>query len=155
VERYKLVLSGGMGRGKTGLASCVLMERARRGENVLWVDFSKFIRRIRSTYREDSILSYEEVVGAAASVPFLLIDDMGDIDAAKTIFDDLRRNVYDVISERYNELRLTLITTNLTAAQFRTTFGDRIADRVLHLYYWLDVPGQICASMTNLQNQHK
>ncbi len=141
VERYGLVLSGGVGRGKTGLASCVLMERARRGENVLWVDFSKFIRRIRSTYHEDSVLSYEEVVGAAASVPFLLIDDMGDMDAVRSISDDLRRNVYDVISERYNELRPTLITTNLTAEQFRATFGDRVADRVLYLYHWQDVSG--------------
>jgi hypothetical protein len=36
-------------------------------------------------------------VGAAASVPFLLIDDMGDMDANKPISDDVRRNVYDLV----------------------------------------------------------
>lgn len=141
IPRYGLVLSGGVGRGKTGLASCVLLERARRGESVLWIDFSKFIRKVRETYRENSVTSYEEIIEAAASVPFLLLDDMGDLNATKAISDDLRRNVYDVISERYNELLPTLITTNLSSAQFRATFGDRIADRVQHLYHWQGVGG--------------
>jgi len=140
-ERFGLVLSGAVGRGKTGLASCVLMARARRNETVLWVDFSKFIRKIRDTYQSGSENSYEQVVGAAATVPFLLIDDMGDMAASKAISDDLRRNVYDVISERYNELRPTLITTNLSIDQFRATFGERISDRILHLYHWQVVGG--------------
>jgi DNA replication protein DnaC len=46
-----------------------------------------------------------------------------------------------MISERYNELLPTLITTNLSSAQFRATFGDRIADRVQHLYHWQIVEG--------------
>jgi DNA replication protein DnaC len=140
-ERFGLVLSGTVGRGKTGLASCVLIERARRGESVLWVEFSKFIRKVRDTYREGAETSYEQVVGAAAQVPFLLIDDMGDMDAARGISDDVRRNVYDVISERYNALRHTLITTNLDANQFRKAYGDRIADRVLYLYHWQTLGG--------------
>ena len=141
VQRFGLVLSGAVGRGKTGLASCILMERARHNETVLWVDFSKFIRKVRDTYRDGSFTSYEDIVGAAATVPFLLIDDMGDMNATKAISDDLRRNVYDVISERYNELRPTLITTNLSIDQFRDTFGERISDRILHLYHWQEIGG--------------
>jgi DNA replication protein DnaC len=141
ISRYGLVLSGGVGRGKTGLASCVLLERARCNESVLWIDFSKFIRKVRDTYRENSATSYEEIIEAATSVPFLLLDDKGALNATKAVSDDLRRNVYDVISERYNELLPTLITTNLSSAQFRAAFGDRIADRVQHLYHWQAVGG--------------
>ncbi len=140
-ERYGLVLSGDTGRGKTGLASCTLMARAQRGQPVLWIDFSRFIRRVKDTYQDNSDATYEQVVGAAARVPFLFVDDMGDMKRRGEATDHTRDVVYDVVSERYNELRPTLITTNLSFIQFKEQFGDRIAYRILQLYHWVDVHG--------------
>ena len=37
--------------------------------------------------------------------------------------------VIDLISYRYNRMLFTMVTTNLTPAQIRATYGDRIADR--------------------------
>jgi DNA replication protein DnaC len=136
-----LVLSGGVGRGKTGLASCVIGARLTAGQSALWLKYNTFINLIRATYRPDAAESYDAVVTRFVDAEFLLLDDMGDMDANATISDDLRRNVYDVIGDRYDQLRPTLITTNLDADTFRKTFGARIADRIMQMNAWCDLSG--------------
>ena len=121
-----LVLSGSPGIGKTGLASCVLLERARRGQVVLWLDFANFMRQVRDTYQANSKTTYEQTVGAASTAPFLFLDDMGDMARAKDISDNTRDVMYDVIGSRYNDMRELLITTNLSFAAYRDQFGARI-----------------------------
>ena len=37
--------------------------------------------------------------------------------------------VIDLLSQRYEDQKLTIITTNVTNLQIRKTYGDRIADR--------------------------
>lgn len=129
-----LVLSGAVGRGKSGLAAAIIWNRAEK-ESVLWIDFRKFIRKVYDTIHNEAH-TYEELVGAAASVPFLVWDDFADAETDRKVSDYLRNIVYDVISERYNERRATLITTNLDAEQVYEQFGDRIGDRVLKLCHW-------------------
>jgi DNA replication protein DnaC len=141
MEKCGLILAGDTGRGKTGLASCCYIMRAEHGQTGLWIDFSKFLRKVRDTYRKDSDTSYEEILGSAASVPFLFIDDLGDMARKQDVSDNMRDIVYDLVSERYNNLLPTLITTNLNFNQFRTAFGDRLAYRLHQIYHWCDVSG--------------
>lgn len=141
-SKLGVVLSGPVGRGKTGLASCVLLQRARRGQVVLWVDFSQFLRRVRNTYNAEIGITYEDVVGAAANAPFLFIDDMGDVARKADITDHTRDVMYDVVSERYNNLREMLVTTNLDIDSFRDQFGDRIADRIQEMCHWQTCGGE-------------
>jgi len=37
--------------------------------------------------------------------------------------------VIDLLSSRYDRMMFTVVTTNLTPKQIRSTYGDRIADR--------------------------
>ncbi len=141
-EKYGMVLAGDFGTGKSGLASATAMERARRrGSSVLWIDMALYVRRVRATYRADSLIDYEDIVSAATNVGLLLFDDFGDAESNRPISDNLRSITYDVIGERFNEKRPVIITTNLTQTQMLDQFGSRLVSRILKMCVWLDMGG--------------
>lgn len=149
-EKYGLVLSGDVGTGKSGLASATAMERAQRhGSSVLWIDFSKYLRKVRATYRDDSETSYDEIASAATGVGLLLFDDFGDAASNRPVSDNVRSIVYDVVSERYNEHRPIIFTTNLTQSAMLDQFGDRLVSRILRMCVWIDM------GTVNIRNQYE
>ena len=57
------------------------------------------------------------------------IDDLGEEEPTLMNYGNRVTPVIDLISYRYNRMLFTMVTTNLTPAQIRATYGDRIADR--------------------------
>lgn len=133
---WGLVLAGETGRGKSGLAASIMYRRTELGETCLWIAFRKFLRLCYSTLQKDAQVSYEQLIGVADSVPFLVLDDFADMEQIKDITDYVRNVVYDVVCERHQQHLPTVITTNLTGEQLYDQFGDRIGDRVLQMCYW-------------------
>jgi len=138
-EKQALVLAGEVGTGKSGLASATLMERARRGSSVLWIDYRLFLRKVRSTYEVGHEISYDEIISAASGVGCLLFDDFGDAASHAKVTDNVRGIVYDVVSERYNQHRPTIFTTNLDKGHMLEQFGDRLTSRILKQAFWADM----------------
>lgn len=149
-----VVLFGSFGTGKTGLASATLHARASGGQAVTWLDHIEFCKKVQDTYGEDSDLSSNKLITAAAQSEFLLFDDLGDIEQRfmmktasgpvlrmKPITDDKRGITYDVLTRRHRELKPTIITTNLGIDEFIEHFGERIFDRVWEMCHWIEVGG--------------
>lgn len=137
-----LLLWGRFGVGKTGLAAAVIKARLGNGEAALWVDYSRFISRVQRTYSGDQDVQGTDIVNAAASAPFAVIDDLGDYDRGnKAVSDDQRRITYEVISARHEKVLPTMITTNLEPGAFEAQFGARIYQRVLELCHIVPMGG--------------
>lgn len=70
----------------------------------------------------------DEAMAKLLTAHRLVLDDVG------TEFLDEKGNYLsvldEVINERYANRRKTVVTTNLTAEQFRARYGERIADRI-------------------------
>lgn len=133
-----LVLSGTRGCGKTTAAAwCVAQEPredkyadrawprygseppARAHRNPLFIDVSKLQRASR--YDEEQMWTIE-----LAST--LAIDDLGmEYADAKGSFAALFDGVFNT---RYANAMKTVITTNLTAADFKVRYGERVTDRM-------------------------
>lgn len=62
--------------------------------------------------------------------PMLAIDDLGIEPLEVQTFGNISTPLVDVLTDRYEEQRITIITTNLTPSQIRNHYGDRIADRL-------------------------
>lgn len=62
--------------------------------------------------------------------PMLAIDDLGIEPLEIQSFGNLCTPLVDLLTDRYEEQRITIITTNLTPAKIRDHYGDRIADRL-------------------------
>lgn len=110
-ERW-LLLTGDVGVGKTGIAVSLLLEWMRAGHVGLYVSMPMFLSRIRATYREGGDNTDElEVLGSAASVPMLVLDDVG----VAMLTEWGREKLYTLMNERCVSGRRTIVTSNLRA----------------------------------------
>jgi len=120
-----LVLIGKTGTGKTHLVAAVCTEwvGAGKGEAKM-IKANRLFRQIRETWKGKG--SEQEVIDSLVAVDLLVIDDIG----AGRNTDDERLLVAEVIGERYDAKRPTIITSNLNREELTETLGDRTVSRL-------------------------
>lgn len=122
-ESWCLVLSSRPGVGKSVAAGLWLLEQSegiKPNGNLTrrWVSGSQLAR-------VDGFGGELDQLGKSGP---LVIDDLGVEYADRN--GALQSRLDGLLDERYANFRKTLITTNLTAAEFRDRYGERIVDRI-------------------------
>jgi DNA replication protein DnaC len=149
--KVHLLLRGDTGQGKSSLAACIVRERIAAGVTSLWIDLNDFLAEVykaqqrmfaRERGEDDAPDNPFEFVDKVANVPFLVIDDFGDMLRGKAVTDYQRDRVYNVVRARYEKELPCVITTNLTVDQMVAQFGKRIADRIVESWFWSDMTGE-------------
>jgi DNA replication protein DnaC len=120
------VFCGKPGSGKTHLA-CAIGNAVMRdhGAAVLFCTVFDVIQRIKSTY-SDKDQSERTVMRSFAEADLLILDEVGvqfGTDYEKVIITDL-------INRRYNDMRPTLILSNLDEVELGAYLGERVMDRM-------------------------
>ena len=103
-----LLLMGTAGCGKTHLAVAALRQLVVRGHTGLFYDYRELLKEIQSSYNPDSQTNEFDVLEPVLSAELLLIDDLGSSKSS----DWVRETVGHILNTRYNEKRITLLTTN-------------------------------------------
>lgn len=128
-EYGAVILSGRMGTGKSAWACSRIVET--RGGEPIFRSMIGMIQDIRSTWTNSSSTSEKMVMKEFFSCPLLVIDDMG----VQGGTENERNIIYQILMERYNYFRPTIITTNLNhktpegKAEIIKCFGRQIFDR--------------------------
>lgn len=120
-----LIFSGMPGTGKSHLATAIL-QNIMPAKVGLYTTCMNVIRSVRGTWRKDSERSESEVLGIYASVPLLVLDEIGvqyGTDGEQTI-------LFDVIDRRYREMMPSIFLTNQNAEGLKTFLGERAYDRL-------------------------
>ncbi len=130
-NKFGILLCGGVGNGKS-----TMMKALQRLLNYLQIEVH------HNTSFETlgmKIISAKELcrlirVDSKSSLHFrdlnmLGIDDLGEEEAEMMDYGNRVTPVIDILSYRYDQMLFTMVTTNLTPKQIRSTYGDRIADR--------------------------
>lgn len=121
-----LVLGGERGTGKSHLAIAAAQQMMARG-TAMYTRAGDLIRRVRGTWRRDSVQSEEEVLQLLSfGIDLLVIDEVG----LQRGTDDEQIILFDILDRRYSELRPTILLTNLTGPAFSEFLGPRIMDRL-------------------------
>lgn len=138
------MLAGEFGTGKTTLATAALKELVwqalrvgRKGVEARWLKFYDFVREIQSGY---STGTADEGMQAVQHVPLLMLDDVGDLERG-TETDNKRDLLYQVIDHRNDHLRTTILTSNLSEADFAEQFGERTFQRILEMSVMIRMKG--------------
>lgn len=103
-----LLLIGSAGIGKTHLAIAALKELVRRGHAGLFCDYRDLLKQIQDSYNPDSPASEMAILEPVLRTEVLVIDDLG---ASKPSAWALETVGY-ILNTRYNERRVSLLTTN-------------------------------------------
>ena len=114
VEEYPtdfgLLFLGPTGIGKTHLAVAVLRElMIRKGVECLFYDFRDLLKEIQDSYNPVSQTSELRILQPVLDVEVLLLDEL----AAANPSDWVKETLAYIINSRYNQKKVTLITTTL------------------------------------------
>lgn len=115
------------GTGKTHLAVGIgmdVMERDNR--SVLFTTVMRAVRRVKDTWSRGSAESESDAIAALVFPDLLILDEVGvqfGSDTEKLI-------LFDVLNERYERRRPTILMSNLTIEEVADFLGERIIDRL-------------------------
>ena len=131
-----LILLGAPGTGKSHLAAAIL--QAILPEHCgLYTTCSGVIRTVRATWRPNSERTESQVLHVLATVPLLVIDEIG----VQYGTDSEQNILFDLLDRRYREMMPTILMANLRLkrekdaepAGLREVLGERIYDRLTEI----------------------
>jgi DNA replication protein DnaC len=131
-SEFGLLLLGPPGVGKTHLAVAALKSLiVEQGVHGVFADFRELIKSLQASYDPASPDSESQVLRPLVQAEVLVLDDLG----ASRMTEWVRDMVGHIVNSRYNERRVTLITSNLsdeagTRDSKRPVLTDRIGPAV-------------------------
>lgn len=126
-----LLLMGPSGVGKTHLAVAALRELIKRGHVGLFCDYRELLKEIQGSYNAASESTEMGILEPIRNVEILVMDDVGASKPSAWVLDIIGL----VLNARYNERRVTILTTNYfdeaanTEPTPRLPGGQRVALR--------------------------
>lgn len=121
--RNCLIILGGIGTGKTHLASAIANRFCERNIETIFATWEMHLQRMREEIKNQSISTY---LGAIQNAQVLVIDDLGREKRSEWTTSTL----YSVINYRYEHLFPTIITSNLEDSELFTWVGGDVASRL-------------------------
>lgn len=121
-----LLLMGGVGTGKTTIASAIANSLLDQGRTAKFTNFSHIYDRMEALKGVERL----DYVNKLARYSLLVIDDLGIERETPT----MQEIVYKVINARYEARKPIIVTTNITPTEFKKTTDvtkKRIYDRIL------------------------
>lgn len=155
---HGLMLMGPCGVGKTHLAVAALEEIVLRGHTGLFYDYRELLKEIQDSYNPESHSTEMSVLEPVLKTDILLLDDVGSSKPSLWALE----TVGHILNTRYNEHRVTLLTTNYLDQEARPaaaalpsgetlggaagdSFEDRVGKRIRSRLYEMCRTIQICA----------
>lgn len=119
-----LLLYGSTGTGKTYQAYAALRSALLVRPKIGWAasTFPDFAAALRPRQGVDT----EAQMDRFRSVELLLMDDLGTAKGSEWV----EEITYRLINGRYEDMKPTIFTTNLTLAELKLALGDRVAGRL-------------------------
>lgn len=118
---------GKIGTGKTHLAVGIgLRIMHRDGRTVLFSTVIRAIRRVKDTWGRDSAETETEAIAALVLPDLLILDEVGVQFGSETE----KLILFDVLNERYEKRRPTLLLSNQTLDNVKAYLGERVFDRL-------------------------
>jgi DNA replication protein DnaC len=114
------------GTGKTHLAVGIALELMQQGRRAAFCTVMRAVRAVKESWRRDATQTESKVIQSLVSPDLLILDEVGvqfGSEAEKLI-------LFDVLNERYERCKATLLLSNLTAPEVRDYLGERVMDRL-------------------------
>jgi DNA replication protein DnaC len=103
-----LLIMGPCGAGKTHLAVAALRQIVLRGHSGLFYDYRELLKEIQGSYNPVNQSTELDVLEPVLTTDVLLLDDLGSSKPSPWAME----TVGHILNARYNEKRITLLTTN-------------------------------------------
>lgn len=120
------IFCGKPGTGKTHLAVGIGLHAMKMGKLVLFTTVQRAVRMVKDSWRKDSSASETDVISLLVEPDLLIMDEIG-----VQFGSDFEKNLmFDILNERYEKSRPSLLLSNLTAPEVKAFLGERVYDRL-------------------------
>lgn len=129
------------GTGKTYLMQCIANALAYRNIPAIYVAEETLFGEIKATYQRKSEENEMDVLRRYYTIPILMIDDL--FSASYTDWSEGK--LYSIIDSRYNEKKITIITSNYATGRIEKKLpenGGKIASRILGKAVMIEMIGK-------------
>jgi DNA replication protein DnaC len=120
-----LVLAGKPGTGKTHIAIGIARALIEQTRSAVFLTVLQAMRHIKDTYRRESDRTESDAIADLLKPDLLILDEIG----AQLGSEHEKMLMFEVINERYQRCRSTILISNLTGDELTTFLGDRVMDR--------------------------
>lgn len=128
-----LTLRGASGCGKTHIAAAIANACIRRGTPALFVVVPDLLDHLRSAYKPDADLTYDQLFEQVRNAPVLVLDDLGTQNATPWA----QEKLFQIVNHRFNARLPTVFTTNAVLRDMDERFRSRLTDPGLARIYEL------------------
>tara|TARA_R110000796_G_scaffold153558_3_gene270124 strand:+ start:85 stop:852 length:768 start_codon:yes stop_codon:yes gene_type:complete len=120
-----MIMVGGVGTGKTLLASAVVdaLIDNNKCEMIKVIDL---IRHLKSTWSKDSEDTEEDIIKYFIKLDLLILDEVGSQFGSDTE----KLFIFDIIDGRYQDMKQTVLISNLDIVGIKDVIGERCVDRL-------------------------
>lgn len=129
-----IMFFGEVGTGKTYASNCIANHLMKNGKTVFVISLSKYMNKLQREWAE----AEKDVLRYVEECELLIIDDFGVEKASEFVLE----KTFALIDTRYRTKKPMIITTNLDITKINNKFGERIADRLREMCYFLQVTGK-------------
>jgi DNA replication protein DnaC len=126
-NEHGLLLMGPCGVGKTHLAVAALKDIALRGHSGLFYDYRELLKEIQDSYNPENQATEMSVLEPVLRADILVLDDVGSSKPSPWALE----TVGHVLNTRYNEKRVTLLTTNYLDIDSAANGAGQASTRVI------------------------
>lgn len=139
-ETRGLYISGGVGAGKTFLASCLVRDLHRRGKYVTWAQMGNVLKAIKASFDQRST---EDVLRKYQETRILVLDDLGKERPTEWVVEQL----FNLVNYRYDEGLPLIITTNYGADGLVKKLTPKDGDEITAIA----IVDRLCEMCENIQ----
>lgn len=116
---------GSPGTGKTHLAIAIA-RKIMPLHTAYYTTVQRFIRRVKDTWAQTRTETEKAAMAAATTVDLLILDEVG-VQHGSQFEEHL---LFDVLNERYEHRRPTILISNLPPEKAKAFLGERVVDRL-------------------------
>lgn len=120
-----MIMVGGVGTGKTLLASAMLESLVDKHECLI-IKVIDLVRSLKATWSKDSTETEEGLIKFYCKEDLLIIDEVGSQFGSDTE----KLFIFDIIDGRYQDMKPTILISNLDIEGVKESIGDRCVDRL-------------------------
>jgi DNA replication protein DnaC len=132
-----LIFSGGTGTGKGHLAAAIAAQTIRNGHSAYYSTLFEMIMMMRASWSDKEAASESDVLKMLGDVSLLVIDEVG----LRAMSEAERGQIFNLINRRYENLKPTILTTNLASNELEKVLGERSFSRLIEVSNWVSFKG--------------